>query len=248
MRGGPRVRLVAVTAVLVLGSLSCTGGADRVELVTEGAYPPYNFINDGGELDGFERELGDELCRRAELECEWVIAGWEGMIADLAGGKYDALITGVSITSERDAVIDFTQPYLPPGAAVFVARSGAGAGAAAGAVGAQVATIFAAYLSESGAAPRSYATTPELVEAVRGGELDAALVSQAVADEAVAMHPAELTTVGPALTLGLGTAIGVREEDGRLRQQLDEAIASMKDDGSLNALIRRWFGPGAAGF
>jgi len=42
--------------------------------------------------------------------------------------------------------------------------------------------------------------------------------------------------------------IAVREEDGELRRKLDEAIGAMKEDGSLNALIRRWFGAGAAGF
>lgn len=242
------MRIIAVIAVLAFCSLSCAGGADRVELVTEGAYPPYNFINDRGELDGFERELGDELCRRARLECEWVTADWEGLIADLANGKYDAIMTGVTITAERDAVIDFTQPYLPPGAAVFVAAAGAGEGVVRGTVGAQVATIFAAYLSDSTAIVREYPTTPELVEAVLGGELDAALVSQAVAQEAVALHGEELVTVGPGLALGLGVGIAVREEDGELRRKLDEAIGAMKEDGSLNALIRRWFGAGAAAF
>lgn len=242
------MRTITAIAVLAFWSLSCAGGADRVELVTEGAYPPYNFINERGELDGFERELGDELCRRADLECEWVTADWEGLIADLANGTYDAIITGVTITPERDAVIDFTQPYLPPGAAVFVARAGAGDGAVRGTVGAQVATIFVDYLSDSPATVRTYATTPELVEAVLGGELDAVLVSQAVADEAVALHPEELVIVGPALALGLGVGIAVREEDGRLRRTLDEAISAMKEDGSLNALIWHWFGAGAAGF
>jgi polar amino acid transport system substrate-binding protein len=52
---------------LLLGSaalaLSATFAmADTIRLGTEGGYPPYNFINDAGEVDGFERELGDELC------------------------------------------------------------------------------------------------------------------------------------------------------------------------------------------
>ena len=57
--------------------------ADTVRLGTEGAYPPYNFINDAGEVDGFERELGDELCARAELTCEWVTNEWDSIIPNL---------------------------------------------------------------------------------------------------------------------------------------------------------------------
>ena len=242
------LRVIAAVAVLVAGSLSCAGGPERVELVTEGAYPPYNFLDERGEVAGFERELGDELCRRAELACEWVTAGWDGMIADLAGGRYDAIITGVSITAERDALIDFTRPYLPPSPSVFVARTGAGDDALAGTVGAQIATIHAAYLSESGATLREYATSPELVGAVLNRELDAVLVSQAVARASVAAHPAELAIVGPTLTLDRGVGIGVREDDGALRSKLNEAIATMKADGSLNALIRKWFGPDATTF
>ena len=118
---------------------------------TEGAYPPYNFINDEGEVDGFERELGDELCRRADLECVWVTNEWDSIIPNLVEGNYDTILAGMSITDERDEVIDFTQPYIPPSASVYVALAGAGDGAVAGRVAAQVSTIQADYLSESGA-------------------------------------------------------------------------------------------------
>ena len=66
--------------------------ADTIRLGTEGAYPPYNFINDAGEVDGFERELGDELCKRAELTCEWVTNDWDSIIPNLLSGNYDAII------------------------------------------------------------------------------------------------------------------------------------------------------------
>ena len=44
---------------------------DTIRMGTEGAYPPYNFINDSGTVDGFEIELGNVLCERAGLTCEW---------------------------------------------------------------------------------------------------------------------------------------------------------------------------------
>jgi polar amino acid transport system substrate-binding protein len=56
-------RLVIAAAVLALST--GLAAAQTVRMGTEGAYPPYNFINDAGEVDGFERELGDELCLRA---------------------------------------------------------------------------------------------------------------------------------------------------------------------------------------
>ena len=87
--------------LLGTAALALTAGvamADTVRLGTEGAYPPYNFINDKGEVDGFERELGDELCKRAELTCEWVTNDWDSIIPNLTSGNYDAIIAGMSIT------------------------------------------------------------------------------------------------------------------------------------------------------
>ncbi|MCE8471310.1 transporter substrate-binding domain-containing protein, partial [Rhodovulum sulfidophilum] len=64
-------KLILGTAALAL-SAGMALAQDVVRLATEGAYPPYNFINDAGDVDGFERDLGDELCKRAELNCTWV--------------------------------------------------------------------------------------------------------------------------------------------------------------------------------
>ena len=63
-------KIILSTAALAI-SASMAMAQDVVRLGTEGAYPPWNFINDSGEVDGFERELGDELCKRAELNCQW---------------------------------------------------------------------------------------------------------------------------------------------------------------------------------
>ena len=103
------VRLVFAIAVLISFCLSCIGGPEVVRMGTEGAYPPYNFINDKGEVDGFERELGDELCRRADLECVWVTNEWDSIIAptratytDGLGGMYGCV---KSMTSSRSSVM-----------------------------------------------------------------------------------------------------------------------------------------------
>ena len=121
-------RLCAFTllAILIAVSPACRPGSDEIRMGTEGAFPPYNFINDRGEVDGFERELGDELCRRAELECTWVINDWDSIIPDLVAGHYDTIIAGMSITDERDEVIDFTHAYFPPTPSVYLALAGAG--------------------------------------------------------------------------------------------------------------------------
>ena len=56
--------------------------------------------------------MADELCRRADFECEWVLNDWDAMIPDLVAEDFDAIIAGMSITDERDERIDFTRALL----------------------------------------------------------------------------------------------------------------------------------------
>ncbi|NNF90684.1 MAG: transporter substrate-binding domain-containing protein, partial [Boseongicola sp.] len=59
-----KILLLATATVALTAGAVFAGSHSVVRMGTEGAYPPYNFINDDGEVDGFERELGDELCAR----------------------------------------------------------------------------------------------------------------------------------------------------------------------------------------
>lgn len=207
-----------------------------VRLGTEGAYAPWNFLNDAGEIDGFERELGDELCKRAELTCEWVTNEWDSIIPNLTSGNYDAIIAGMSITDERDEVIDFTQPYTPPDPSAYVALS-ADVDLASGVVAAQATTIQAAFIAAQGWTVIEFATPEETVAAVRNGEADAVLADKSFLDTVV---DDQLVMLERSEAIGGGVGLGLRESDTELRDKFDAAIQSMKDDGSLNTMIAKW--------
>ena len=236
-----------LTAAALLALTAGLAHAQTIRMGTEGAYPPYNFINDAGEVDGFERELGDELCKRAELTCEWVTNEWDSIIPNLVSGNYDTIIAGMSITDERDKVIDFTQNYIPPAASSYAALS-ADADLKGGVVAAQTATIQAGYVAESGATLLEYPTPDETVAAVRNGEADAVFADKDFLAPIVAESGGELVWAGQDVQIGGGIGVGVRESDTELKATFDKAIQSMKDDGSLNAMIKKWFGEDALVF
>ncbi|PRY23744.1 amino acid ABC transporter substrate-binding protein (PAAT family) [Aliiruegeria haliotis] len=232
-------KLILSTAVLAM-----TAGAalaqDVVRMGTEGAYPPYNFINDAGKPDGFEIELGNELCKRAELTCEWVTNDWDSIIPNLTSGNYDTIMAGMSITDERDEVIDFTQNYYPPTASAYAALD-EGADLMGGVVAAQVNTIQSAYVAESGATLLEFATGDETVAAVMSGEADAVFADLDFLAPRVEEN-AELMWAGEQVPLGGGIGMGVRESDTELKAKFDAAITAMKEDGTLNAMLKKWFG------
>ena len=238
-----KIILSALLATFVLGSAY----AETVRMGTEAAYPPYNFLNDDGEVDGFERDVGDLLCARANLDCVWVVNDWDSIIPNLLSGNYDTIIAGMSITDERDEVIDFTQEYYPPSPSVFMALSGADVDLDSGVIAAQASTIQAGYVAGTSATLVEFATADETVAAVKNGEVDAVLADGDYLTPMISESNGEFVAVGE-VSLGGGVGMGIRESDGELKAKMNAAIDSMKADGSLNTLIKKWFGADANTF
>lgn len=232
-------KLLLATAFATLSTMAYA--QDVVRLGTEGAYPPFNFINDKGEVDGFEREFGDELCKRAGLTCEWTTNEWDSIIPNLQSGNYDVIIAGMSIIPEREEIIDFSQNYYPPSPSSYMATS-ADADVKTGVVAAQVSTTQAAFVAASGAQLVEFATPDETVAAVRNGEAVAVLADTEYLKPLLDQSNGEFVFVGDKVYTGGGVGLAFRDSDDELRGKFDAVITEMKADGSLNAMIKKHFG------
>lgn len=232
--------LIAATALALTAGM---GMAQTVRMGTEGAYPPYNFIDDNGQVAGFERELGDEICKRAELECTWVKNDWDSIIPNLVSSNYDTIMAAMSINEERKAVIAFTQDYLPPAPSSYVALND-GVDLEGGVVAVQTGTVQASHIAETGATMLEFPNIDQVFAAVRNGEADAGFGDHEVMRPFVEDSD-DLVFVGEQVKLDEGIGVGVRQSDTELREKLDTAISAMKEDGSLNALIKKHFGDDA---
>lgn len=233
--------------VLTLAALAFSAGTvlaqDVVRMGTEGAYPPFNFINDNNELEGFEIDLGNAMCERAGLTCEWVINDWDTIIPNLVAGNYDTIMAGMSITEARAEVISFTQNYKFGDPSSFMALAGTDESVIeSGVIAAQSNTVQAGLVAESDASLLEYPTPDETIAAVRGGEADAVLADRAFLAPFVEESGGELVFIGDQVTPGDGIGMGVRQSDNELRETFDAIIAEMKQDGSLNELLIQWFG------
>ncbi|WP_323715476.1 transporter substrate-binding domain-containing protein [Paracoccus aminovorans] len=236
-----KIMLAAAALALTAGM----GMAQTVRIGTEGAYPPFNFVNDKGQLDGFEIELGNELCKRAELQCTFVKNDWDSIIPNLVSSNYDAIMAGMNISEERKKAIQFSEEYLPPPLSAYAA-TGADADIE-GTVAAQTSTIQAGYIAESAATLLEFPTGEETIAAVRNGEADAVFADRDFLAPYVNESNGDLVWVEgqDKVVVGEGIAIGMRKSDTELKGKFDKAIESMKADGSLNAMIQKWYGPEA---
>lgn len=114
---------VACAVPAVLPAAAAAKEWKTVRIATEGAYMPWNGADASGKLIGFEIELAAELCKRAGVKCEVKAQDWDGIIPALQQGKYDAVMSGMSITDERRKLIDFSKPYAAD-PAIFAALKG----------------------------------------------------------------------------------------------------------------------------
>ncbi|MGI2034053.1 transporter substrate-binding domain-containing protein [Rhizobium panacihumi] len=176
------MRVLLATTYLLLPLL--VGGpvaADDsiLRIGTEGAYPPFNFVDEKGQLSGFDVDIAKALCKEMAVECQFVAVPWVTIIDDLESGKFDLMVASMAYTSERAQRIAFSDPYYRSHA-VFVGDAKkfldirpetlAGARIAAGA-----GTMQADYLQKIYAAKNTILITkdqPEAQTALQEGKVD----------------------------------------------------------------------------
>lgn len=237
--------LLAAAAVLALGAPAFA--QENVRIATEGAYAPWNFLNDAGEPAGFEIDLGNAICEKAGLTCEWILNDWDSMIPNMLAGNYDMLMAGMSITEERQQTIDFTQNYFPPDPSKFVAAPGANfdfANLQGARIGVQSGTIQAAYAEANlaeGNTIVSFATADQNMADLMAGNIDTILADGAYLEPIVTAANGAIEFVGEDVLIGGGVGAGLRKEDTELKAKLDEAITALKADGTVDKLIGQWF-------
>jgi octopine/nopaline transport system substrate-binding protein len=81
-------------------------------IATVGNNPPWNNLKTYNELEGAEIDFGNEACKRMNVDCVWIKEEWDTIIPGLLSGKYDVIISDMSITKDREKIINFTKPYM----------------------------------------------------------------------------------------------------------------------------------------
>ena len=103
-----------VNFVWPLGCLAANasrGGWRTVRIASEGARPPYNYL-ENNKLAGFEIDLARDLCARMKVSCSFIAQDWDGLIPGLLAHRYDAIMAAMEITDEARQKIAFTKPYV----------------------------------------------------------------------------------------------------------------------------------------
>ena len=201
--------------------------------------PPMSYVDDKGNLAGFNVGIARALCDTLEVRCEWPIVSLEHLIDAVAAGEVDFAAVSLLDTPERRAKILFSKPYFHS-TSVWFAKPGVEPGASAvrvGAVAGSTQFLYAQARNWKITTVRLYSELPALLTT---GAVDAVLLSMATAlplrqDKSI-LPLGLVTTVMRQPELGGNVCFGVDPKNPDLRDRLDKAIDKIKRDGRFDRL------------
>src|SRR5690625_1402256 len=217
-------------------------------VATDNAYVPFEYLDEEtGELVGFDVDLITALAEEAGIEIEIETLEFSGIVAGLGSGKFDNGIAGMTITEERAESIDFTQLYYEAGLILAVTEDKLDEIQSIDDVDGKVVATRVGSTSEEYLKDNTDATPeafPEIVEAyqnVLSGRADAVLYDLPnVLYYSEKEAGGELVTVDKKLT-GEDYGIGFPKSS-ELRDKIDDALTTLKENGTYDDIYEKWFG------
>ena len=220
-------------------------GGRVISIGCDTTYPPHEFIEDG-VVKGFDVDVVAEICKRINCVPNWVTTAWDGIFPALANGEFDMVVSGVTITEERDKIVDFSDPYIIVQQGILMRVSDKGATiddfkSGAMKLASQNGTTNAA-LGEELVGRDNLALFDSFnnaVIAVQNGDVDGVIIDSTSAAAYEQEFAGELSVGITGLSsdpLGL-----VFQEGDPMQDDFNEGLAAIIADGTLQKLTIKWW-------
>lgn len=249
------VRAALVLAVVTLATTfaaACGGGGgqeqESIVVASDIAYPPFEFRKEGKPV-GFDIDLMREIAKRADLRVEFQNVTFDGIIGGLGNNQYDAAISAMTITPEREKKIDFSDPYFNADQSLLV-QSGSDIQTVEdigdATVGVQIGTtgqIKAKELKDEDTISgeiRTYDVVTDAFLALENGQVDAVINDLPVSLDRANSSDGSLEVVQNIKT---GEQYGVAfPTDSEYTEPVNKALKEIKEDGTYAKIYEKWIG------
>ncbi len=247
-------KLWSITLVLFALSMlsACGSNSDSWTVLTSSGYEPYEMVNEQGELIGFDIELMEAIAEELGISITWNDVNFDGILASLQTNQATMAIAGISPTEERAQSVDFSDVYYSSvdgleNYVVFETTDGYESleDLSGKIIGTQLGTIQQE-LMESLSEDFSYTVetrtvNAQLIEEIKNGLIDGMVVESLVADSIIESNPTfSKLLIDESLDGIYGSAIAF-PKDSELVDDVNQALATLKENGTLDALIAKWF-------
>ena len=227
--------------------------ANKAVVGTSADYPPYEFVDETGNMVGFDIELMEEIANRMGVELEWQDMPFDSLIAAVQEGKIDMSISAFNYSEERDALVDFSDPYFVTEDAFIVAEGFTGAfnqaeDAANYRIGVQSGTVQDEWVTDelidTGLMSESNLSRYERVDQaaldLQVGRIDILLADDVPAEAIVSQFEGLMIIHKDMLYTG-PINIVIPEGESELQEELNRIIAELQAEGFMDELAQKYF-------
>ena len=254
---------ITVLAAFVLGA--CGGAAndsagdssaassnessDIFKVGIDDTYPPMEYKDESGNNAGFDIELATEIAKRLGKKIEFVPTAWSAIFTGLSSGKYDCIISSLSITEDRKKTITYTRPYIE-NSQVMVVQIDNNDIKSEKDLGGKIVAVQMGTTSDDSCQEfmkttpfkdyKQYEAMTEALNELKIGRVDALACDLVVAKYFVARDKESFKIVPTTLPLE-PIAVGFRKENQAEADKVDKVIEEIMNDGTLKAISEKWF-------
>jgi len=222
----------------------------------EAAYVPYEYFQDG-KIIGYDCDIANALAAKLGVKAQFMDTAWAGVIPALYAGKFDCIISGMTITAARAKKVLFSMPYADASNAILIRAgdssiktaadlSGKNVGVQLGSAAAVIIQTFADKLKAEGkpgyASVKQYDHYPEAYQDLANKRTDGVVNSISSLMVVMNQAPGQFAIVPGISDIKAYFGMAFRQSDTTLQSFANTQLAAMKADGSLSKLQTKWFG------
>ena len=221
----------------------------KLTMSTNASFPPYEMVADDGSFEGIDIEVAGAIAEKLGLELQVDDMGFDAALQAAQTGKSDMVMAGVTITEERQAVMDFSNSYAN-GVQVVIVKEGSPIQtvddlANANMIGCQMGTTgytFCSDTPENGGFGEDHVTPYDdgaaAVQALMNGQIDAVVIDNMPAQEYVAANPGLKILDGEFTNEDY--AIGVAKGNTALLDAINGALEELTNDGTIQSIVDKY--------
>ncbi len=239
---------------LAVAAIAAPAFAADLRVAVDPTYEPFTFKTPQGEVTGFDVDIAKAVCEQIKRKCVFVEQVWDSMIPGLQAKKYDAIISSMSMTDERKRVVDFTDRYYKTPSAIVVKKDIPYSGPAS-LKGKKIGVLKGSTqekwangeLKTAGVTIIPYEAQDQVYLDIKSGRLDGTVADKVEVHGGFLRKPEgkDYGYVGPdqyeTKYYGDGIGIAIRKNQGDLKKQMNEAIKTIRSNGTYTTIAKKYF-------
>ena len=248
------LKMLSSVLLVAGGALALSAQAADLKVAIDPTYEPFTYKTADGKPTGFDVDIANAICAEIKRKCVFVEQVWDSMIPGLQARKYDVVVSSLSITEERKRVIDFSDRYYKTPSAIVVKKGTAYANPAS-LKGKRIGVLKGSTqekwamgeLKPAGVTVVPYEAQDQVYLDINAGRLDGTVADKVEVHGGFLRKPEgkDYGYVGPdqyeTKYYGDGIGIGMRKGQKDLKNQINQAIKTIRSNGTYNTIAKKYF-------